>query len=260
MPLLIPQSVNYPSPLVAVPSLSQDEPMEGRKQVPVEILWGTMGGASKTVAFNLQNNATLNITQISSLKVDNSQSAADVQFIFPDTSDTITIPAGSPVVVVPVFSNSVLFYVTAPNSLIGDVTRCQLLNYAVNPVDVPTTVERQASSSSPGVITQATNTTIPLIAAGINGTLQDIELWFAVGTAPAVAPVQFVFSVQDGEGTPVKLINQWNFLLTAITPKVDLLNLIGINWRFVNGVNLVIQGISGTGGAILNQYTSYTKP
>ncbi len=260
MPLLIPQSVNYPSPLVAVPSLVQDEPMEGRKQVPVEILWGTMGGANKCVAFNLQNNATLQVTQISSLKVDNSASAADVQFIFPDTSDTITIPAGSPVVVVPVFSNATQFYVSAPNSLLGDVTRVQLLNYAVNPMSVPTTFERQAVGSSPGVITQATNTTIPLIPAGINGTLQDIELWYQVGTAPAVPPVQFVFSIQDGEGTPSKLINQWNFQLVAITPKVDILNLIGINWRFVNGLNLVIQGISGTGGAILNSYVSYTKP
>lgn len=260
MPLLIPQSVNYPSPLVAVPSLSQDEPMEGRKQVPVEILWGTMGGASKCVGFNLQNNATLNITQISALKVDNSASAADVQFIFPDTGDTITVPAGSPVVVVPVFSNAIQMYVSAPNSLLGDVTRAQLLNYQVPPTSVGVTVERQTSSSSPGVITQATNTTFPLVPAGINGTLQDIELWFAVGTAPAVAPVQFVMSVQDGQGTPVKLINQWNFLLTAITSKTDLLNLIGINWRFLNGVNLVLQGVSGTGGAILNQYVSYTKP
>src|SRR4051812_21854302 len=133
MPLLIPQPTNYPSPLVAVPSLMQDEPKEGRKQVPCEILWNIMGGTTKCIAFNLKNNATLEISQISTLKVDNSQSAADVTFIFPDTSDTVTIPAGTPLAVVPVFSNAVQFYVSAPAALVGDVTRFQILNYRTYP-------------------------------------------------------------------------------------------------------------------------------
>jgi len=261
MSTLIPVSVNYPSPLTAVPSRMQDEPTEGRKQVPIEILWGTMGGAAKCIAFNLQNNATLNISQISTLKVDNSASAADVQFIFGDTGETVTIPAGVPVAVVPVFSNATQFFVSAPNSVQGDITRAQLLNYIQPPITVAPTFERTASSSSPGVITQATNQTFQLIPVGVNGTLQDLELWLSQTSAPATPPVQFVFSVQDGQGAPNKLINSWNFALVAGTfTKIDLVNLAGINWRFVNGLQLVIQGISGTGGAILNQYASYTKP
>lgn len=259
MSVLIPPAVNYPSPLTAVPGLSQDQPKEGRKQIPVQIDWGSMGGVNKTVGINIQNNATLNITQIATLKVDNSQCGADVVFIFPDTSDTITVPAGSPLAVVPVFSNALQMYVSAPNALSTDVTRFQILNYFTMPTDIPEVATRNASSSGANVITQATNTTFQLIPAGINGTLQLLQAWLSVSTNPA-SPVQFVFSVKDGAGTPKVLINQFNFVIPAANPKIDLVNMNDVNWRFQNGLVMPVQGASGTGSAILNILSLYNLP
>jgi hypothetical protein len=137
MPITYGLPTNYQSPLTALPSEMQFEPVEGRLQVPVEILWGVMGGASHVVGFNLQNNATLNISQIGSLKVDNSQSAAPITIIFPDTGDQMVIAAGTKLVVFPVFSNGLQFVVSAPTAIGTDVTRLQILNYVAQPVLIP---------------------------------------------------------------------------------------------------------------------------
>lgn len=260
MPLIIPPSVNYPSPLTAVPSLMQDEPIEGRKQVSAEILWATMGGARKSVAINLQNNATLNISQISTLKVDNSQSGADVTFIFPDTSDTIVIPAGTPLAVVPIFSNATQLYISAPLALASDVTRFQLLNYATAPADVPQTTASQTASSG-GTVVGGGPVTTQLIAPGINGTLETLQLWFSIATAP-VANTQFVISVQDGQATPRVLINSWNVAAPAAVTAMmaPILDFDDLNWRFVNGlvINYAVGG--GAGLAIANTFADYHTP
>ena len=258
MPLVIPPSVNYPSPLTAVPSLMQDEPREGRKQVPVEILWGVMGGTGKSVFINLQNNATLNITQISSLKIDNSHSGADVTFIFPDTSDTVTIPAGTPLAVVPVFANATQLYISAPNALAADVTRFQLLNYQTNPADVPQTTAAQTATTG-GTVIGGSGSSTQLIATTVNGTLETLQLKLSVPNAPA-ANTQFVFTAQDGTGKV--LVNGWNVAIPAtvtsiLTPVFDFGDL---NWRFTSGVKIDVVMGGGPGFAIMNTFASYRQP
>lgn len=263
MSLAIPASVNYPSPLVAVPSYMQDEPNEGRKQVPCEILWGSMGGTLKCVSFNLQNNATLNISQISTLKVDNSASGADVVFIFPDTSDTVTVPGGAPYVLVPVFSNATQFFVSAPTALSGDVTRFQILNYQTEPVDVPAGVEAQPANSSGVVLDGSGPVTTQLIPASVvTGTLETILL----GITPNVAlgaNSKSTFTVQDGNGN--NFINAWSFFIfsaTPPTPSNTIINIPSANWRFQNGLKVIFTPVSGwtTGSLNGNYFANYKTP
>lgn len=137
MALAQPLSVNYPSPLVMIPSDNQLEPVEGRALIPVEVLWGSMGGAGKSVSFNVQNNSAMNFSQISSLRVDNSASLAPVVFVFPDTLESITIAAGVKIALVSVFSNGKQFTVSAPTAVGTDITRFHLLNFPVLPFVMP---------------------------------------------------------------------------------------------------------------------------
>jgi len=263
MPLIIPPAVNYPSPLTAVPSLMQDEPTEGRKQVAVEILWASMGGPSKCVAINLQNNATLNVSQISSLKVDNSLCAVDVTFIWPDTGDTTTIPARTPFALVPVFSNAVQVFVSAPNALAVDVTRFQLLNYHTDPADIPQTVETQPATSG-GTVLGNGNVTMQLIPATVNGTLETLVLSINAQAATA-GPQQLVVTVLDGTGVvgllPGVLINQMNFGIPTgfADPNKLLLNLTDLNWRFTQGLKIFVAPVTAQ-TVIGNAFANYRIP
>lgn len=196
MPLTIPPSVNYPSPLLAVPSRLGRKPPEGRKSVPVEIIWGTMGGAEKCVNFNLQNNATLPVTQIVTLQVDNSACGADVQYIFPDTNETVSIPAYSPYVVVPVLSNLQQFFVVSPNSQTGDATRFQLLNFVPPPVAVPPTTAQLAAVDSEIPIV---NGTTQLVPSTVSGTVEGCAIGATLLNAFALA-YQVTFTIADGLG------------------------------------------------------------
>lgn len=256
MALIVPSSVNYPSPLTAIPSRMQDEPVEGRKQIPIEIDWGVMGGAANCVSFNFQNNATLNVSQIATMKIDNSASGADVTFIFTDTGETITIPAGSPLVVVPVFSNSTSFFASAPKGKTGDITRAQVLNYPNYPADVPETTESQIASSGGTVIVGGGGGPVQLVPAGINGTLETLKLMIS---NPAGGASQSSISVIDGAGGV--FINAWNVGLPAIafasqTP-MDFNN---ANWRFTNGLSMTFGAAGGAGSFIANTFVDYHQP
>lgn len=193
MPLVIPPAVNYQSPLVAVPTRWQNEnPPEGPKMIPVEIDWNTMGGANNCVFINLQNNATLNFSQIVALAVDNSSCGGDIQFVFPDTTETVTIPAYSPKVIVPVFTNQTQFYVLGIGVASEDVTRFSIQNVVPPPIAVPTSQEQNAVSVS-GVSVLATGLT-QLVPATVNGTLETLQVavYMDGGT--------LVFDIEDGTG------------------------------------------------------------
>lgn len=253
----VPAAVNYPSPLTAVPSLMQDEPVEGRKQVPVEILWGSMGGPNKAVAFNLQDNATLNISQISTLKVDNSASGADVQFIFPDTSDTITIPAGTPLAVVPVFSNSIQFYVVAPAALASDVTRFQVMNYKHDPADVPAVAARQtASVPSAGLVPPGS---IQIIPAGVSGTLETLQIDLS-RNSPTTSANQIVITITDGAGNNLIANANYGIATGQAVNRLLLVNLDDLNWRFTNGLKVTFAAAGGADTFIANAFATYEIP
>ncbi len=265
MPLTLPPAVNFPSPLRSLPSLSQDEPREGRQQVPIEILWGTMGGTSKCIIFNLTNQGTLNISQISALKIDNSSCGADVSFIFPDTLETIDIPAGTPLAVVPVLSNSRTFYVSSPNAISTDETRFQVLNYAIDPASVDTSPAKNIASSQ-GILWDGPapkTISTQLIAAGINGTL-DQMLVYKSGNDPTFAGNNYAsVTIKDGNGN--FLISDWRYAQTNNTVSLNNIPLFtasDLNWRFQNGLIAEFRALSGwaTGSQYGNYFATYSQP
>jgi hypothetical protein len=258
MALVIPSSVNYPSPLFANASRMQDEPKNGRQQIALEFDWGIMGGPANCVSVNVQGNRVNNFEQIATLKVDNSQSGADVVFIWPDVTDTITIPARSPYVLVPVLSNALQFFVVAAQGQVGDITRVQLLNYPVSPSDVPPTVESQTASSGGTVIGSVSS---QLIAAGINGTLETMDVSISISTIPA-ASAQWSMSIHDG-ATPNKvLVNGLNFAIVAgqSGTAIQVFNRDNLNWRFQNGLVVQITQVLGADNVILNLFADYVQP
>lgn len=256
MSLLIPPAVNYPSPLTQIPSRMQDEPKNGRKQIPAEILWGTMGGPSNCVSFNTQNNATQNFEQITTLKVDNSLCGADVVFIWPDVADTITVPAGTPYALVPVLSNQLQFFVSGPQAKLGDITRFQLLNYQVPPADIPATVESQSSSTGAITIAGGAGGPIILAPATVSGTLETLQLNIS---NPAAGASQTVVSVADGAGRT--LINGWNIGVPAIGfAWLKVIDLNALNWRFTNGLVMSFIAGGGAGAFIANTFSDWHTP
>jgi len=265
MPLLIPPAANYPSPLVAIPSTMQDEPREGRKQIPIEIGWGMTAAilANKCVDVNFQANTSLEISQISSLKVDNSNCAADVVFIFPDTSETVTVPAGAPYVLVPVFSNSKQFFVSSPSSRATDTTRIQAINYLTHPADIPQSQMAQVANSGGNIVSGGT-TVIQLIPATISGTLESLQMSMSTATALAAAQ-QFICSALDGTGvlgfSPGVLVDQWNigFPVGFAGPLTEIFDFPDLNWRFTNGLKVQITGAFAQ-AMICNTFASYRIP
>lgn len=258
MPLAIPQSVNYPSPLTPIPSRMQDEPKNGRKQITAEIDWNLMGGAQNCVSFNVQFNGTLNFEQISFIHVDNSQCAADVIFMWPDTSMTTTVPAGLPLAMVPVLSNALSFFVNSPGALLGDITRFTITNYPVMPVDLPTTAESQTVGGGGSPIQPET---IQLIAAGLNGTLENLFIGAAIGPGPT-ASANATFVVQDGNGS--NLAGPGGFVLNCGAGEAlnaPVCNLTALNWRFRNGLKIIVTAGSWAGAvAQWNSFASYKQP
>lgn len=203
MAFTVPPSVNYPSPLNAFPCRFDNTPNEGFKQIPVEVDWGTMGGTSKSVYVNLQDNSTLVFSQIQALSIDNSQCGSDVTFIFADNSETVTIPAYSPKVIVPVFSNQVQFYVQCLNEESEDITRFLILNFLPPPLAVPTSQEQQVAAIQNISFNSGTTQIVP---ANINGTLESAYITAGVFDNGAGGG-STSFSLADGTGKVVAVGN-----------------------------------------------------
>lgn len=247
----VPPAINYLSPLVAVPTKYMNTPPEGPKFIPGEIDWGSMGGANNVVNFNLQNNAALNFSQITTIAVDNSQCGADIVFIFPDTAETTTVPAYTPKLIIPVFTNQTQFYVQALGTVLStDITRFSIHNTLPPPVAVPTTQEQNAAVVTGSLLQPGTTAIVP---AGTNGTLEGISITATVTNAAA----QFacLFSLQDGSSKSL-----WSGYIAGTTGGAfnDNWNLNQLNVRFSNGINLVQSGSSPGGQVQCNLY--YRKP
>jgi hypothetical protein len=266
VPLTIPPATNYPSGINAAPSFSQDEPREGRKQIRVEIIWNTMGGADKCVSFDLDGTRSQSFSQVSTIKCDNSGCGADVTFIFPDTGETITVPAGAPLIVVPVYSNSKTFYVYAPNASPEDETRFIALNFYTSPTEVSASGSRSTLASANMNCLNAVSS-VNLVAAGINGTLESLTWYYAqMFGFPNVQPntSQGDFKLSDGAGTVFIAAYRVAAYFSA-TPNqysVPLLNLYDLNVRFRNGLIVTFTPVAswGTGNLMLNAFAEYSQP
>lgn len=254
MPIVVPGvATNYPSPLVSLASTFGQEPKEGRRQIPVEISWGTMGGSNFLCAFNLQNSAnTKEWSQLCAVHVDNSGCGSDIEFIFTDTSETVVVPAYEPYVLVPLFSRSLQFFVQAGiNSEVvesNDVTRFTLFNFVPPPVVIPAAVEQSVVSNAALAADGATNTV--MIATPINGTLESIYLYRASPAAGLAGPGAQTWAITDGASSP-KTFFQGTFAGGNLSSwNVPLIQLSGLNMRFTNGLSF-----KQTGAALGGTYS-----
>lgn len=204
MPLVVPPAVRFPNPLASLPDpWKEDSPPEGPRLIPCEVLWSSMGGAGaqKCIAFNVTGGGTgspNDFTRIAALSVDNSQCGADVQFVFTDTMDTVTIPAYSPKVIVPVFSQAKDFFLLNQGGLLSsDVTRFILHNTMPPPLAVPTSQEQTVAAIAGVAIDGTTKNTVA--AAPAQGTLIAGNLSFST-TVSGTGHWGAQFTIQDGNG------------------------------------------------------------
>lgn len=230
MALSVPPSKNYQSPLIAVPTKWDQTPVEGSKLIPCEVDWGVMGGPSNCIAFNLQNNATLNFSQIVALSIDNSACGSDIEFIFPDTTETLSIPAYTPKTIVPVFTNQTQFWLSSPNAQSEDVTRFSILNSMPPPIAVPTTQEQNVSVYNNVLI--FTTGSQQLVASSIDGTLENAFLSYAGNSGSAG---EATWEIIDGNNN---VIAGGTILQGAGLVMSPIFNVNDVRIRFQNGLSL----------------------
>lgn len=253
MPITVPPSVNYPSPLNAHVSRINVRPLEGDMYIPCEILWATMGGASKAVSFNLKELSTKPFSQIVALKVDNSECGASVRFTFLDTMETVTIPAYTPDAIVPVFTNALQFYVEVDGSIPSDITRFQVLNHMPPPVVVPTSEEQLTAilSNIPSGVGSVNN----VIPNNLNGTLETVQVQF--GVAAAAAASNATITLSDGTGKRIAYASV--FVNLAAYVNVICIDLANVAVRFQGGIIATIAG-AGIANGEFNVSAYYKLP
>lgn len=261
MPYQAPPAVNYPSPLVMIRDQTQNVrvPPEGYQMVPVEIDWGSMGGADHCVNIDLKQNSTAGFSQICGLSVDNSDCAADIRFIFPDTGETTTIPAYAPKTIIQVFTNNVQFWVQS--GLNGqtvsstDATRFSIHNTPPQPIAVPVT-EAQLFANAAAIATSVGTTAI--VAAGKNGRLEAVDIMFQFPTSTDPAKT-CTWQLVDGDGNVIATGTVGSTSLNSLNvPGVFRVTNMAV--PFVNGLNFKITAstIAPDGTASVNIY--YRSP
>lgn len=255
MALTIPPAVAYQSPIVSQPDAWAQKPVEGPRLIPFEVLWGSMGGsgAQKCIAFNVGNSgqgSADRFSRVNALSVDNSRCGCSVRFVFPDTGETISIPAYAPRTIVPVFTNSTSFYLlTVGEVLSADETRFAVHNTLPPPIAVPFTQEQAvvASGALP-VVFPSTNT---LLAAGNAGTIENGNIDI-INTIQGGGAWVGTFTLRDGTN---KILARAicngdganDFYENALLWTVN-----GVHLRFSDGLFLD-QTIIGATAPVLNQ-------
>ena len=255
MALNIPPARNYVQTLVALPCILEKDPSEGKMIVPVEIDWGAMGGPNNCVSFNLFGLAAQTISQIAAITIDNSACGADVQFIFPDTGQTYTVPAYSPADTFPVFTNQTNFFVSSPNALSSDTTRFGILNFCPYPSEIPIT-QLQNVAAVTGTALSSSTSSVTVVAAGTTGTIEGLNIFIATPGAS----IQYNIALALKDGTGKVLFNANTAAAAAATVNAPLAAITGMNLRFSNGIYLTQTGTSGSTGGTISVNLLYRTP
>jgi len=216
--------------MVPLRGLWNNAPPEGDKFISCEIDW-TVSPPGNAVQFALSGNSPVALSQIVALVIDNGRCGADVTFLFPDTGFELTVAARAQGVY-PVLTNALMFYALGATAIAGDVTILQVLNSMPPPVAIlPSITQNHASTGSVSPVAG----TVPVIAAGISGSLQSISLTLDL-TAGAAAGILGV-ALNDGAAHGL-----WFTQVTvpASTTQNFIFNPTGLNTRFINGVNMVL--------------------
>lgn len=250
MPLVLPPFTIYQAPTFPVRGNWNVAPPEGDQYINFEIDWSLQGGASHNVQVNVAGGGYIPISQIAALSIDNTDSDADVSFVFPDSGYTLTVPAKASLIT-PVFTNSLTFYVVSPSAAAPDVVRFGVLNSVPPPVAALPTSEQ--SLVSVGTIALDATGVTQLVPAGSSGEIEAFQMTLsgAAGVGGGVAAVQ----LQDGSlPSPVVL---WSGAIAVPASTVDTISvsLSGIRARFFDGVAFVVVSTTLTGGnAAINLY------
>lgn len=252
MPLNIPPAVKYANPIVSLPDpWAVTNPPEGPRLLPFEILWTAMGGAELCVEINFTGGgqgSPNDFSRCAALSIDNSGCGASVRFVFSDTGDTVTIPAYSPKVIVPVFSNAKSFFVMAQGATVlpEDATRFIVHNTLPPPLAVPTSQEQNVAAII-GIECDGTTLT-EILPAGTNGTLECGNIQFS-STINGTAFSTTGYTLQDGDGRVLGVMT-WAMSgeeADANTPEnAKVWDVSGVHLRFTNGLYIQQSTIYGT--------------
>lgn len=248
--ITLPAFDQYQEPLIPLRGLWNRTPPEGDRLINISVAW-LVTTKSTAVQFALGGNSPLAISQIIAVSVDNSRCGADVDFIFPDTGFILTIPAHSQLVA-PVFTNSLMFYVSAPGAAAGDLTVAQVLNSQPPPVAIPASA-LQTTNAVSNVNMAPASTIAPVIAANLSGTLNGFNIVVTQTAAGGSGQIALI----DGATPTANILWVANLSLVAGTYQYSQT---GMNARFYKGLSFFVgPGAAFTAGqATINLY--YKSP
>ncbi len=251
---------NYQSPGTPVKSSFGASPNEGRQLIDFKIRWGSAndGGPNNVVALDMSNRGPLDFSIIQSLAVDNSACGADIQFVFPDTGDTIVVPAYTPWSVFPVFTNRTNFFVQSPNALDTDVTNFLVANYVMPPISIPVTQEQNSVAISKVDMTATSPyVLLPAQVGGVdnNGTLENAFLYLSMNgnsNNPSLT-----WSLEDGAANVLAA----GFAQTYSVPINQIvLQLSKVNLRFQKGLQFVFSTTNAPSYCVMSTNLYYRTP
>lgn len=244
MPQTIPPFVQYQEQMVPLRGLWNTAPAEGEYFVNFFIDWGSYN--SKAVQVTVAGNSPVALSQIVCLVVDNSRCGSDIDFLFPDSGFSLTIPAHNGGVF-PVLTNALMFYAVGMGAGQGDTTVFQALNSMPPPVMIQPSETLNNVSESGIPLTQSTNAYITLLPATASGLLTGFAIQAVGGETTSTANLDLV----DGTG---KIL--W---AGGIYQQPEQINVSGLNVRFHGGIKIGILGSDfGAGTLFVNLY--YTTP
>jgi hypothetical protein len=249
MSISIPPAKNYSSPMVALSAIMRKDPVEGDQFIPIEIDWGTMGGPNNCVSLNTFALAQGTFSQIVALSIDNSACGSDLEFIFPDSSQTYRVPAYTPVAVFEVVTNQTQFYVQALDPSSADITRFAILNFLPPPIVLPVTQAPQSAAAF-GAISATVAATTQIVSAGNDGRVEVLSIIANLNNGSSGSTA---YKLQDGDGN---ILNEGQvYSQTGNNQNVICFQASSLDLPFYNGLQFVVQpgtGIASGSTFILN--------
>lgn len=245
MPQTIPPFTQYQGLLVPLRGLWNAAPSEGDRFINAELDWGSI--STTAVQFNVGGNSPVALSQIVSLSVDNSRCGSDIDFLFPDSGFTLTVPAHNQLIA-PVFTNALMFYVIAAAAGASDITVFQILNSMPPPVPIAPSEAQNRVGQSGISLHQTSNIYIPILAAPASGLLTGFSLSWGESTDSSPSAN---LALVEGTNTSVIL---WSGTINTTQGQITVS---GLNIRFFGGISLGILGsVYSTGTIFVNLYYS----
>lgn len=250
MPVTVPPFTTYQAPLIAVPGWWNARPVEGDRIIGCEIDWTAPGtGAGLCVQVSVSAFSPVEFSRIAAIAVDNGRNGSGVEFLFPDTGQTLSVPPYGQGTF-PVYTNAKTFYVLSPQAGAGDVTTFGICNSVPPPVAIEA-AEITSQAVVAGISTSVAASTV-LIPAGITGTLTGFSI--TVGYQAGAGVQTAGLYLRDGSGNNLWAGNP-NVGANAVGNVVYSLS--GLDLRFYNGLNLIVAaGTNLTGSAAASIYYS----